>query len=202
MESGRQAHLLLSKEEACGYALLPGDPQRIDKIMPYLQDIKELHYNREFRSISGKYKGINVLCVSAGIGGVSMGIALEELHNIGVHTAIRIGSCGALQHNVGLGELVVAEGAVRDDGTSRTYVEPQYPGIADARLLSNMIETAAKLAIPIHVGLVRSHDSFYTDRENEISDYWSKRGNHWGGSGDSGVACDWKTAEDALCICS
>lgn len=176
MGEERQPHLLLSENEACGYAVLPGDPQRVDRIAEYLTDVRQLHYNREFKSISGFYKGVKILCVSTGIGGVSMGIALEELHNIGVHTAIRVGSCGALQKNIKLGELILAEAAVRDDGTSRTYMELPYPGVADVRLLSGLMATAERLGIPAHTGIVRSHDSFYTDREEEISAYWSERG--------------------------
>ena len=176
MGETRQPHLLLSREEACEYAVLPGDPQRVDRIAEYLTDVRCLHYNREFKSISGFYKGVKILCVSTGIGGVSMGIALEELHNIGVHTAIRVGSCGALQKNIRLGELILAEAAVRDDGTSRIYMELPYPGIADARLLFDLMETAEKLGIPVHTGIIRSHDSFYTDREEEISAYWSEKG--------------------------
>jgi len=91
--SGLQAHIRLSTEDGARYALLPGDPGRIDHIKTFLTDVKELVYNREMRSVSGLYKGVKVLAVSTGMGGASTGIAVEELHNIGVEYMIRIGSC-------------------------------------------------------------------------------------------------------------
>lgn len=123
-----QAHIRLDVSLNIPYALLPGDPARIDHIARHLENVTELAYNREFRSISGTYKGVQVLAVSTGIGGASMGIALEELHGCGVQCAIRIGSCGALQHDIAPGQLVLAEGAVRDDGASAAYLPLELPG--------------------------------------------------------------------------
>lgn len=92
-----EAHIQLDKSVNAKYAIMPGDPARIDRIIPFLEDVKELAYNREFRSISGYYKGVKVIAISTGIGGSSASIAIEELKHIGVDTMIRIGSCGALQ---------------------------------------------------------------------------------------------------------
>ena len=93
----KQAHICLDETLGIRYAILPGDPARLDRIAAELEDVQELAYNREFRSLRGRYKGVDVLALSTGIGGSSAGIAVEELHNIGVQAAIRIGSCGALQ---------------------------------------------------------------------------------------------------------
>lgn len=92
-----EAHIQLDKSVNAKYAIMPGDPARIDRIIPFLEDVKVLAYNREFRSISGYYKGVKVIAISTGIGGSSASIAIEELKHIGVDTMIRIGSCGALQ---------------------------------------------------------------------------------------------------------
>lgn len=172
----KQAHIRLSKQDSAKYAILPGDPGRIDHIKKYLTDVKELAYNREIRSISGYYKGIKVLAVSTGMGGASTGITVEELHNIGVDYMIRIGSCGALDRSIRLGDLILVNGAVRDDGASKAYIEPIYPAIPDTRLLMATIQAAEELNIRFHIGPGRSHDSFYTDREEEIDAYWSKHG--------------------------
>lgn len=172
----KQAHIRLSQEDAADYAILPGDPGRIDSIKPFLTEVRELAYNREIRSISGYYKGIKVLALSTGMGGASTGIVVEELHNIGVKYMIRIGSCGALQKGIHLGDLILINGAVRDDGASRTYIGPEYPAVPDTRLLMDTIAAAEKEGIPYHIGRGRSHDGFYTDREEEIDEYWSKRG--------------------------
>ena len=144
-----QAHIRLDVSLNIPYALLPGDPARIDHIARHLENVTELAYNREFRSISGTYKGVQVLAVSTGIGGASMGIALEELHGCGVQCAIRIGSCGALQHDIAPGQLVLAEGAVREDGESAAYLPLSYPDVADHRLLASCCKEAREQALGI-----------------------------------------------------
>lgn len=174
--SDLQAHIRLNKDMSAKYAILPGDPGRIDNIKNYLTEVVELAYNRELRSIIGNYKGVKILAVSTGMGGASTGIAVEELHNIGVEYMIRIGSCGALDSKIKLGDLLIVNGAVRDEGTSKAYIESIYPAIPDTQLLISVIEAAKINAIPFYVGKARSHDSFYIDREEEISKYWSEKG--------------------------
>jgi uridine phosphorylase len=117
-----------------------------------------------------------VLAVSTGIGGASAGIAVEELHNIGVNAMIRVGSCGALQPKVKLGDIIIVNGAVKDDGASKTYSQAILPAVPNAELMIACIEAAKTLGCPYHVGIARSHDSFYTDQEVEIDAYWSRQG--------------------------
>lgn len=180
-----QAHIRCGIEDAAEYAILPGDPKRVDKIKEYLDNVREVAFNREFKSITGYYKGVKVMVVSTGIGGVSTGIAVEELKNIGVKTMIRIGSCGALQKDMKLGELIIANGAVRDEGTSSTYISSIYPAIPDTELLTTIIEATKELNIPSYVGRVRSHDSFYTDEEEDKDNFWCSKGI---------LGCDMETA--------
>ena len=103
----KQPHICLDETLGVRYAILPGDPARLDRVAAQLESMRELAYNREFRSLTGTYKGVPVLAVSTGIGGSSAGICVEELHNIGVEAAIRIGSCGALQKGIALGDLIL-----------------------------------------------------------------------------------------------
>ncbi len=169
-----QPHIRLDSTVNAKYALLPGDPARLDRIAPFLSDVSELAYNREFRSLVGVYKGLRVLAVSTGIGGASAGIAVEELRNIGVEAMIRIGSCGSLQPEVRVGDLVIVNGAVRDEGTSKTYIDAAFPAVPDPFLMIACIDAARQHGIRFHVGVARSHDSFYTDKETEIDAFWSK----------------------------
>ncbi len=171
-----QPHIQLDESIGAQYALLPGDPARLDRIAPFLNNVRQLGFNREYRSLIGTYKGLKVIALSTGIGGASTGIAVEELHNIGVTAMIRIGSCGSLQPNINVGDLVIVNGAVRDEGTSKTYIDPIFPAIPDTNFLVACIDSAKEMGFPFHVGIARSHDSFYTDREEEIDSYWSKRG--------------------------
>lgn len=171
-----QPHICLDESVGARYAILPGDPARVERIAALLEDTKELAFNREYRSIVGSYKGVRVLAMSTGMGGCSTGIAVEELHNIGVTAAIRIGSCGALQEGIALGELILVSGAVRDDGASKAYVDVKYPAIADTELLCHCIESAKALGAPYRVGLAHSHESFYHDENDAESAYWSRKG--------------------------
>lgn len=171
-----QAHIRLSSDLNVKYAIMPGDPARLDRIAPYLDDVKELGFNREYRCLTGYYKGVKILAISTGMGGASTAIAVEELKNIGVEAMIRIGSCGADQPFVKLGDLVIVSGAVRDDGASQTYINLKYPAIPDIFLLNRCIEAASENKFPYHIGLARSHDSFYIDEEDDINAFWAKRG--------------------------
>lgn len=171
-----QPHIRLDHNHGAVSALLPGDPARLDRIKTFLTEPKELAYNREFRSVVGRYQGVPVLAVSTGIGGASAGIAVEELKNLGVQNMIRIGSCGSLQPQVKIGDLVLVSGAVRDDGASKTYIDPIFPAVPDSELLFACVSAAKERGYRYHTGIARSHDSFYTDREAEIDHYWSQRG--------------------------
>jgi uridine phosphorylase len=169
-------HIKLSNNQAAPFALLPGDPERLERIKPYLEEVEELAFNREFKSLRGSFRGTQVMAVSTGIGGASAAIAVEELHRIGVKAMIRIGSCGALKKGIHLGDLIIANGAVRNDGASASYVDLAYPAVPDPELLIAVMESARELGADSHTGIVRSHDSFYIDDEKEVCEYWSKKG--------------------------
>ena len=97
-----QPHIQLDETIQARCAILPGDPGRLDRIALQLENVRELGFNREYRSLIGTYKGMPVLAMSTGMGGCSAGIGIEELKAIGITSMIRIGSCGALQKNIGL----------------------------------------------------------------------------------------------------
>lgn len=171
-----QPHIRCGTADAAAYAILAGDPARLDRIAEHLQDVREIAYNREHRSLTGTYKGTKVMAVSTGMGGASTGIVVEELAAIGVKSLIRVGSCGALQTSIPMGGLVIANGAVRDDGASKAYVKSIYPAIPNTLLLVNMLNAAEGLGFPYSLGIVRSHDSFYIDNEDEVAREWSGKG--------------------------
>lgn len=172
----KQAHIQLDNSINCRYALMPGDPKRIDHIAQYLDNVKQLANNREYKSISGTYKGMPILAISTGMGGVSVAIAIEELKNIGISTMIRIGSCGALQHSIEIGDLVVAHGAIRDEGTSKAYVKAGYPALADFEVITAIEDSIQALEYPYHSGIVYTHESFYIDDNHVHEHYWSNKG--------------------------
>ncbi len=171
-----QPHIQLDETLNIKYAILPGDPARVSRIAQQLEQPEELGFNREYRSLRGLYRGVPVLAMSTGMGGASMAIAVEELRNIGITHIIRIGSCGALQEGIGLGDLILVNAAVRDDGASRTYAPASYPAAADPGLLCACARSAGDKGFRYHVGLCRSHDSFYIDNAEEVNAAWSRRG--------------------------
>lgn len=171
-----QPHIQLDDTLNIRCAILPGDPARLDRIALQLQGVEELAYNREFRSLRGAYRGLPVLALSTGIGGCSAGIAVEELRRIGVTAMVRIGSCGALQPGIALGDLIFACGAIRDDGASRAYVDLRYPAVPDTALLRHCIAAAGEQGWPFHVGVVHSHESFYIDTNEAESAHWARCG--------------------------
>ena len=172
----KQPHIQLEDSLGIRYALLPGDPGRVERIGRYLESVEELGFHREYCSLRGKYKGTDVLVMSTGMGGTSTAIGIEELKRIGVTHMIRIGSCGALQENIRRGELILASGAVRQDGASRAYVEECFPAVPDLELMNACVEAAKRLGYAHHVGLVRSHESFYLDDFHELCEKWSRLG--------------------------
>ncbi|MCQ2914121.1 MAG: nucleoside phosphorylase [Alphaproteobacteria bacterium] len=169
----KQPHINL-EEMNIKNAILVGDPQRLDRIAKFLNNVEELAYNREFRSLKGNYKGIEVIVISTGIGGSSMSIAVEELAKIGVKNMIRVGSCGALQKGIKIGDIIISCGAVRDDGASNAYVDVKFPAVPDSEILMDMIQVAKDF--PHHVGITHSHESFYIDENAEQEKYWSSKG--------------------------
>lgn len=172
----KQPHIQCSKEDVAKMVILPGDPARVDRVSKYLDEYKEIANNREFRSIKGKYRGMDVSVVSTGIGGASACIALEELVACGGQYFIRIGSLGAYKKNIAIGDLIIAEGAVREEGASRMYIGENYPAVASIEIVEKLKKKALELNYPHHIGLVRSHDSFYIDNEHDVVEYWNKKG--------------------------
>lgn len=168
----KQAHIQLTKMENVSKAIIVGDPKRVDTIKKYLNSPIDLTFNREYKSILGLYEGENILVISTGIGAPSTAIAIEELHNIGIKTIIRVGSCGAMQKDIDLGELVISTGVVRDEGLTKKYVPADFPGIPTPSLL----EHAQKLSPQSHYGITRSHDGFYMDNNAETERFWSNFG--------------------------
>lgn len=167
-----EPHTQLTKEINTDCAIIMGDPARVDVISKLMNEVKEWAFNREYKSVIGMYNGKRILAMSTGIGAPSAAIGIEELNNVGVKKIIRVGSAGAMQANINLGELIIAEGVVRDDGLSKMYVPEIYPAVPSYRLLN----LAHKYSPKAVYGIVRSHDGFYMDNNAEVEEFWSKHG--------------------------
>ena len=160
-------HIRMHRGQVGRYVLLPGDPGRVEIIAKYLDDPVEMAYNREYRTMTGKLDGVPVSVTSTGIGGPSLAIAVEELSMLGADTFIRIGTRGGMSTAVLPGDVVVATGAIRSEGTSREYMPLEFPAVADFEVMNALAEAAKELQCRYHVGVVQGKDSFYGQHEPE-----------------------------------
>ena len=143
------------------YCILPGAPERVEQIARRLERPVFVGSNREFTIWNGTLGGTLVSVCSTGIGGPSTAIAAEELADCGAEVLIRVGTCGGINTRVESGDVVIASGAVRQDGTSHEYAPPAFPAVPDAKVLFALAEAAKDGGIRYHVGVVQSKDSFY-----------------------------------------
>ncbi len=161
MNEEKLFHLAIPTDFSAGYAILPGDPGRVDAIAAYLDSPRLVGSNREFRSVAGTLSGTTVIVTSTGIGGPSAAIALEELAKIGVKKIIRVGTCGGMQMKVTAGDVIIPTAAVRMEGTSKEYAPLEFPAAADYDMVSALVQAARRLGVVYHTGIVQSKDSFY-----------------------------------------
>jgi uridine phosphorylase len=182
----KKYHIGLAKGDVGNYVLVPGDPARTPMIAKYLDDAREVAFSREYRTFTGSIGGVPVSTISSGMGGPSVAIAVEELNELGVHTFLRVGTCGAAQPEVKMGDLVIAIGSVRSEGTPNGYVPPEYPAIASLDVINALVSASQSAGVPYHVGVIRSVDALYSDlmpdkmpRPNHLReelDMWSRAG--------------------------
>ena len=168
IDPARQYHIQVAKGEIGRYVLLPGDPKRCAKIAKYLDDPVLIADSREYVTYTGTVDGIKVSVCSTGIGGPSAAIAMEELVNCGADTFIRVGTCGGMQQQVLSGDLVIATGTVRMEGTGQEYAPLEYPAVSDFEVLKALEEAAGKLSMRRHIGVVHCKDAFYGQHNPEL----------------------------------
>lgn len=160
-DRARQFHIGCALGDVGRYCILPGDPGRCEAIAAYFESPVHVKQNREYNTYTGTLMGERVSVVSTGIGGPSAAIAMEELCAIGADTFIRVGTCGGIRLDVQSGDLVIATGAVRQEGTSREYAPLEFPAVPDYTVLTALVDAARKLGGSFHTGVVQCKDSFY-----------------------------------------
>ncbi len=178
-EEGLQYHLQIRRGDVGRYVILPGDPKRCAKIASYLENAVLIADNREFVTYTGTLDGEKVSVTSTGIGGPSASIAMEELVQCGADTFIRIGTCGGMALEVQGGDIVVATGAIRAEGTSREYAPLAFPAVADLTVTNALVQAARNLGKTCHAGVVQSKDSFYGQHDPETMPVAGKLIENW-----------------------
>ena len=164
-KNAKQYHIALQPGEIGDYVLLPGDPERSDRVAKYLDNAVFVANNREHRTFTGTYKGVKISVTSTGMGCPSAAIAAEELINIGAKVLIRIGSSAALMDDIKIGDLVITNGSMKNEGTSKFYVPDCFPAVPDF-YFTNLMEQIAREKtkdsdINVFTGISATDDAFY-----------------------------------------
>lgn len=183
--AGYEYHTHVKKGDIGRYVLLTGDPGRCEEISGYFDDPHFVAYNREYNTYTGTLEGVPVSVTSTGIGGPSTAICVEELVHAGADTFIRMGTSGGMQENVMGGDIVIANGAIRAEGTSREYAPIEYPAVADFYVTNALVEGAIKAGATYHVGVAQCKDSFFGQHEPETKPVGYELLNKW----DAWVRC-------------
>lgn len=177
--SGKQYHTGVGVGDIGEYVILPGDPKRCEKIAKHFDNAKLVADSREYVTYTGTLDGVKVSVTSTGIGGPSASIAIDELSKIGGKTFIRIGTCGGMQDDVEGGDVVIATGAIRMEGTSREFAPIEYPAVPDFNVTTALSNAAKKLGYKHHLGVVQCKDSFFGQHEPEIMPVSYELQNKW-----------------------
>jgi uridine phosphorylase len=171
-----QPHLLVEAGKLNDVALVPGDPDRVERIAGHCEDVEEVSENREYKVVNATYEGTELTICSTGIGGPSAAIAVEELARVGVETFIRVGTTGALQRDIDIGDMVVATGAAKEEGTTKRYESGTFPAVPDYGVLSALVDAAEasegdESGGDVHVGPVVTDDAFYAETEAYVEEW-------------------------------
>ena len=184
-------HLKIRPGDVGRYVLLPGDPGRCEKIALHFDDYHLVAYNREYKIYTGTLNGETVSVCSTGIGGPSASIAMEELAHCGADTFIRVGSSGGMDPEVLGGDVVIATGAIRMEGTSKEYAPMEYPAVADFTVTEALRDAAKARGNRYHLGVVQCKDAFYGQHDPDSMAVGYELKNKW----DAWVKCGAKCSE-------
>ncbi|QCJ46130.1 nucleoside phosphorylase [Haloprofundus sp. MHR1] len=167
----KQPHLLVEEGDVHDIALVPGDPGRVDRIAKQCENVEEVSQNREYKIVNAEYEGVPLTICSTGIGCPSAAIAVEELSRVGVDTVIRVGTIGALQEDIEIGDMIVATGAAKEEGTSKRYESAVYPAVPDYEILTALVDSAEANGEDVHVGPIVSDDAFYNESDEYVEEW-------------------------------
>ena len=177
--SGKQYHIGVGPDDIGKYVILPGDPKRCAKIAAHFENAKLVGDSREYVTYTGYLNGVKVSVTSTGIGGPSASIAMEELVACGAHTFIRVGTCGGMDPKIMGGDIVIAQAAVRAEGTSKEYAPIEYPAVATFEVIEALKNASDKLNHTRHVGVVQCKDAFYGQHRPETLPNHAELLNKW-----------------------
>jgi uridine phosphorylase len=170
----KQPHILVESGDVADIALVPGDPDRVERIASQCETSETIAENREYKLVNAEYEGRDITICSTGIGAPSAAVAVEELAAVGVETFIRVGTTGALQRGIEIGDMIVATGAAKDEGTTKRYESATIPAVADFSVLTALVD-AAEANNAVHTGPIATDDAFYAETDEYVT-AWEEAG--------------------------
>lgn len=154
-------HIKVNPDDVGRYVIVVGDRGRVERVAKYFESAIKVGDNREYLTYTGYVKGEKVSVMSTGMGAPAMAIGIEELATTNARVVIRVGTTGALQKDLKLGDSIIVNAAVRLDGTTAQYIIPEYPAVADFQVVDALVRAAQLVRNPFHIGTVLSTDSYY-----------------------------------------
>lgn len=156
-----QFHVRCEAEDIAPYVMLVGNPQRAEQVSKLLEGARLVNDYRYLLVFTGLYQGERVTVATTGMGAPSTAIVMEELCNLGARVLLRVGSAGGIASDVDAGDIVVATGSVREDGTTPQYLPGIFPAVPDADLTHIVLDVSRRIVPSVHYGVVISSDAFY-----------------------------------------
>lgn len=154
-------HIRCAEGDIAPYVVTPGDPGRVKRIVQLMDSAELLAENREYIVYTGVYKGVPLTVCSSGIGGPAASIAFEELIKLGAKVFIRVGSAGGRQKTIPIGTPVVITATFRGEGTSKAYLPPEFPAVADLDVTNALVDSLRAAAVPYRAGIGFCRDAYY-----------------------------------------
>ncbi|MFB6310361.1 MAG: nucleoside phosphorylase [Salinirussus sp.] len=170
-----QPHIQVAEGDVADLALVPGDPDRVDRIAAQCDDAETLAQNREYRVVEATYQDRELVICSTGVGSPSAAIAVEELAAVGVETFLRVGTCGALQSDVAIGDMVIATAAAKDEGTTKRYEAAEIPAVASHDVVTALADAASGAGADVVRGAIATDDAFYAETPDYV-EAWEAAG--------------------------
>jgi uridine phosphorylase len=171
-------HEPFNPQQLAQKVLTVGDPARAADAAELLEGAEEIWNSREYRAFSGRYRDVPVSVCSHGVGSTGASYMFELLFSGGVNTIIRAGTCGAMIPGVPAGALMIATGAIRNDGASEHVLPMQYPAVADWRIVTALKRAGEEFGWEqLHTGLILTNAMFfpYPGRPSPM-DIWCQGG--------------------------
>ncbi len=153
------AMVQLRPEDVGKYAIVPGPKDRLEALMKKIENPVRNFSFMEYTMYTGTYEGIKITGINGGRFSTDTSITTEVMCNAGIENIIRIGTCGALDENIGVGDLVVVDKVIRGDGVTPYYVDGKFQTVADKKISDTLYEVAKGMGLKVHRGTAWTTDA-------------------------------------------